>query len=112
MHKMTHHHHPDGTAFPAEDCAGLQILTQGRALTGYEDNFIRKDGTFFDVLFSCSPITSGEQIVGLVVVFRDISERKHAQKSLRESQATLEAELSGLARLQELSVRLWRSPDL
>src|SRR5262245_37964795 len=56
MHDLTHYKHPDGSPFPAEECAGLQVLREGKALTDHEDVFIRKDGTFFDVMYSSSPI--------------------------------------------------------
>ncbi|MFN0103300.1 MAG: PAS domain S-box protein [Bryobacteraceae bacterium] len=85
MHDMTHHHHPDGTPFPAEECAGLQVLAQGKTLTGHEDVFIRKDGTFFDVVYSSSPLRSGAEILGLAIVFRDVSEHKRAAEELRRS---------------------------
>ena len=76
MHDMVHHHHPNGTPFPAAECVGLQVLTQGAALTDQEDVFIRKNGTFFDVTYSAAPLRSGGEITGLVVVFRDVTERK------------------------------------
>src|SRR5438876_2801851 len=76
MHDMTHHHHPDGRPFPAEECAGLKVLKLGETLTDHEDIFIRKDGTFFDVIYSSSPLRDGEKITGLIVVFRDTTERK------------------------------------
>src|SRR6185503_18944116 len=83
MHDMTHHHHRDGRPFPAEECAGLQVLRQGKILTSHEDCFIRKDGTFFDVIFSSSPLKSGDDIIGLVVVFQDVTERKRSEERQR-----------------------------
>src|SRR5262249_36786034 len=32
MHDVTHYKHPDGSPFPAEECAGLQVLREGKAL--------------------------------------------------------------------------------
>ena len=89
MHDVTHHHHPDGTPFPAEDCAGLQVLRQGKNLIDHEDVFIRKDGSFFDVVYSSSPLWSGSEILGLVVVFRDVSESKRHERQLRQTNAAL-----------------------
>ena len=65
MHDVTHYQHPDGTPFPADECAGLQVLQKGTVLSDYEEVFIRKDGTFFPVVYSSSPIKSGGGIVGL-----------------------------------------------
>ena len=91
MHDVTHYKHPDGSPFPAEECAGLQVLREGKALKDFEDSFIRKDGGFFPVSYSSSPLLDHDgEIVGLVVVFQDITERKQAQEALRQNQAQLE----------------------
>ena len=91
MHDMTHYKHQDGTPFPAEECAGFQVLHGGKALTNHEDVFIRKDGSFFDVLYSSSPIMAGDKVAGLVVVFRDVSDRKRAEKTILERDRALTA---------------------
>ncbi|HKO60233.1 MAG TPA: PAS domain S-box protein [Pyrinomonadaceae bacterium] len=89
MHDVTHHSRPDGTRFPVEECAGLRVLQEGRMLTEHEDVFIRKDGSFFDVVYSSSPLRGDGKITGVVVVFRDISDRKQAEE---ERSRLLEAE--------------------
>src|SRR5688572_26437757 len=76
MHDITHHKHLDGSPFPAEECAALQVLRHGTTLSNHEDVFIRKDGTFFDVIYSSSPLREHGQITGLVVVFRDVTAQK------------------------------------
>lgn len=83
MHHMTHHHHRDGRVYPEEECAGLRVLRHGTSLRGYEDCFIRKDGTFFDAIYSASPLKAGDEIVGLVVVFQDVTERKRSEERQR-----------------------------
>ncbi|HEX5551146.1 MAG TPA: PAS domain S-box protein, partial [Nitrospira sp.] len=91
MHDVTHYKHPDGRPFPAEDCAGLQVFLTGAALVNQEDVFIRKDGSFFQVVYSASPIRSGDEITGLVVVFRDVTEQKRAEDALRDRDRALTA---------------------
>jgi PAS domain S-box-containing protein len=85
MHDVTHYAHPDGSPFPASECAGLKVLQQGIVLTSHPDVFIRKNGTFFDVVYSSSPIREGDRITGLVVVFRDVSEQKRSEELLKKS---------------------------
>jgi PAS domain S-box-containing protein len=86
MHDVTHYMHRDGSPFPAEECSGLQVLRAGRTLTDHEEVFVRKDGTFFDVVYSSSPFRENGAITGLIVVFRDVTERKRAEMELRESE--------------------------
>jgi PAS domain S-box-containing protein len=91
MHDVTHYKHPDGRPFPAEDCGGLQVLLTGVSLVNQEDVFIRKDGSFFHVVYSASPIRSGDDITGLVVVFRDVTEQRRAEDILRDRDRALTA---------------------
>jgi diguanylate cyclase (GGDEF)-like protein/PAS domain S-box-containing protein len=86
IHDIVHYQHPDGTAFPDKDCPVLEVLQSGAVLIEHEDTFIRKDGAFFPVVYSSSPIRSGGEITGLVVVFRDITVKKRAEVALRESE--------------------------
>ena len=87
MHDLTHYQHRDGSPFPIEQCAGFGVLNQGRMLAAHEDVFIRKDGTFFDVVYSSSPLRDPDGAVqGVVVVFRDVTEKKVAEESLRENE--------------------------
>jgi PAS domain S-box-containing protein len=87
MHDATHHRYRDGRPFPSSECAGFQVLAHGRPLKNHEDVFIRKDGTFFDVMYSIAPLhDDAGGITGLVVVFSDITERKRAETALQESE--------------------------
>lgn len=90
MHDVTHYMHPDGTPFPAEECAGFQVLHSGESLTDHEDVFIRKDGSFFDVVISSAPLREGSNISGLVVVFSDVSHRKKIEEELKRNNAALQ----------------------
>ena len=93
MHDVTHHKHRDGSPFPAGDCPGLKVISDGTPLIDHEDVFVRRDGTFFDVLHSSSPLRENDKVVGLVVVFTDITERKLAEQRL-----VLQEEISELIR--------------
>jgi PAS domain S-box-containing protein len=97
MHEMAHHHYRDGRPFPACECAGFQVLTNGQPLKNHEDVFIRKDGTFFDVIYTVAPLRDdGGKITGLVVVFSDVTERKRTEDQLRRVAAFDEAALKCL----------------
>jgi two-component system CheB/CheR fusion protein len=91
MHDVTHHTYRDGRPFPREECSGLKVLREGKALIDHQDFFIRKDGTFFDVVYSSSALRSADKLTGLVVVFRDITERKRAEEEIRFQARLLDA---------------------
>ena len=84
MHQMAHYQYPDGSPFPIEECAGFQVLRNGKVLRDFEDSFIRKDGSYFPVSYSSSPLRDQNgKIAGVVIVFQDITERKQAEEALR-----------------------------
>jgi PAS domain S-box-containing protein len=107
MHDMTHHHYRDGRPFPSCECAGFQVLTHGKPLKDYEDVFIRKDGTFFDVIYTITPLRDdGGQITGLIVVFSDITDRKRAEEALRQSEEQAHEQFAELTNLYQHSKNL------
>jgi PAS domain S-box-containing protein len=87
MHDVIHYKHPDGRAFPANECPCLQVLEHGIELREHEDFYIRKDGTFFPVVISVSPLSRDGIVVGIVVGFRDDAQRREAEHAVRESEA-------------------------
>lgn len=91
IHTVVHHTHPDGRNFPVEECESLRVLQHGTKVSEHQDFFIRKDGTFIDVVYSSSPLRSDDQISGLVVVFRDITEPKRAEEEIRFQAHLLDA---------------------
>src|SRR5206468_4715058 len=68
MHGSIHYKHRDGSPFAIEECAVIGVLRHGSPVGNHEDVFIRKDGTFFDVSFTSSPIRENGKTTGLVVV--------------------------------------------
>jgi PAS domain S-box-containing protein len=97
MHDVTHYQHPDGRPFPIEECAGFQVLQEGKVLKDRDDVFIRRDGSFFPAVYSSSPLLSEGKIAGRVVVFRDVTERKRDEERLRQSEARMRAILNTAA---------------
>jgi PAS domain S-box-containing protein len=74
IHDVAHHLRPDGTPFPSSECAELAVLTSGQGVVDQPDHFIRSDGRSFPIRYTASPVLTGGQIRGLVVMFRDTTE--------------------------------------
>ncbi|WP_412478189.1 PAS domain S-box protein [Azonexus sp. IMCC34839] len=90
MHQLTHYAHPDGRHFPEEECPTHLTLEDGRPRHVPDDCFWRKDGTSFPVSYYTARIQEAGEVVGAVVVFEDISERKQAERELEKYRHHLE----------------------
>jgi PAS domain S-box-containing protein len=85
-HVVFHHSRPDGTAYPVEDChLTHSIFRNGAAIQG-EEWYWRKDGSGFPVQLSAAPMREFGRVVGAVVTFSDITERKRTEEALRASE--------------------------
>lgn len=91
IHEVVHHMRPDGTTVAPASCEIQKVLSTGTPRIDVDDQFVRKDGTFIDVRYSSSPLVDSGHVIGLVVVFRDVSERRRIENKIRESEARFRA---------------------
>ena len=96
IHKVHHHTHENGTHYPVEDCPIYAAVHDGIVHEGIQEVFWRRDGSYFPVEFTSTPIIRDSEIIGAVVVFRDITERLNTEKQLTHA----------LEELQDLKSRL------
>lgn len=89
-HTLVHHHHADGSEYPAQDCPIYATLHDGKARHGEDEYFWRADGTSFPIEYFTNPIYENGKISGAVVTFIDISERKKTDQKLKDYQTKLE----------------------
>jgi len=82
QHQLFHYRRPNGGPYPTEECPISQTLADGRKRQG-EEWFFAKDGRPVPVLISVTPIRQGEEGLGAVVAFRDISESKETEQAFR-----------------------------
>jgi PAS domain S-box-containing protein len=74
---------------------------------------IRKDGTEVAIDDSGAPIKDRNgNTTGVVLVFRDITERRHAEEALREIEKQLVADLDAMTRLQKIGTLFVHEGDL
>jgi diguanylate cyclase (GGDEF)-like protein/PAS domain S-box-containing protein len=55
----------------------------GETFRTEDDVFTRKDGTSFPVAYTWAPLITGGSVVGAVITFQDIAERKEVEKALK-----------------------------
>ena len=91
MHRAMHHTRADGTPYPAQDCLIHSSLIEGEGNHSDEEVFWRADGSSFSAEYWAHPICKEGRIVGVVVTFLDITERKRAGAALLEAKEAAEA---------------------
>lgn len=84
MHQLAHHSREDGAPNPAQQCQVLRAFRENMGTHMDTEVFWRADGTSFPVEYWSYPIRRGDQVIGAVVTFLDISERVRAERNLRE----------------------------
>jgi PAS domain S-box-containing protein len=88
-HYLIHHHRPDGSFYPMEECPLDRALPENFDVRAHEDVFIKKDGTFFPVVCAASPIFENGIPVATVIEVRNVSEEKEAKVKIQESNEQL-----------------------
>jgi PAS domain S-box-containing protein len=90
VHDLIHHSREDGSHYQIEDCPIFATWTHGTQNRATEA-FWRKDGRSFPVEYTSAPIIKDGNVVSAVVTFRDITERRQAEKELKEHMDELES---------------------
>ncbi|MEJ2180790.1 MAG: PAS domain S-box protein, partial [Gammaproteobacteria bacterium] len=91
MHQLIHHTRADGSPYPVDECQIYAPLISSEGVH-VEDEFLwRKDGSSIPVDYSSFPILREQPIVGAVVTFVDITERKKAQEYQQRLMGIIEA---------------------
>ncbi|WP_018411119.1 sensor histidine kinase [Methyloversatilis thermotolerans] len=110
MHYLIHHAHSDGRNYDVHDCPIFKAFLEGKGVRSESEVLWRRDGTPFPAEYTSYPIRDAGQIVGAVVTFADITERKRAEAVLRANQIELERRVSErTAALQDANARLQQS---
>ncbi len=96
MHSIIHHSHEDGTHFNVEQCPIFAAFRDGTVHTVEDDIFWSKSRKPIHVEYTSTPIRDNGFIVGAVIVFRDVTEKRKVKEKL----------LNALTEVQQLKNRL------
>lgn len=90
LHDVVHHKKPDGSPYPVEECPIDRAFPERAQMSG-EELFVARDGAFYPVAFTASPLIDDEgKPIGTVLEARDITEEKARDEALQEQTRTLE----------------------
>lgn len=67
----------------ADVCPIHSVLADGRAVANDTEAFVGANGRPFPVEYFVSPVKHAEHVIGAVVVFRDITERRRTEEEVR-----------------------------
>ncbi|MEP0982055.1 PAS domain-containing protein [Leptolyngbya sp. FACHB-17] len=84
LHDVIHHTRPDGRPYPLCECPIDQVFPQNNQEQG-EEVFVHRDGHFYPVAYTASPIREAGQTIGTVIEVRDITQEKLSEKAQQEA---------------------------
>lgn len=91
LHDVIHHTYPDGRPFPLHECTIDRAFPEENQVQG-EDVFIHKDGSFYPVAFTASPIRDDKgKAVGTVIEVRNIAVELQAREAMANFNASLQS---------------------
>ncbi|MNH85624.1 Autoinducer 2 sensor kinase/phosphatase LuxQ [compost metagenome] len=96
-HQLIHHSRSDGSPYPIDECLIHQTFRDGRPRSVNEEVFWRKDGSSFLVNYRATPLYDREQIVGVVVVFNDITNEREIVRAKESAERATRAKSEFLA---------------
>jgi len=82
IHQMIHHSYPDGKHYHDHQCPIYAAFKDGQIHNVDNEVFWDKNGNPVPVEYKSTPVTENGFLIGAVVIFRDITERKSIQEKL------------------------------
>ena len=89
MHALVHHTRKDGTPYPVEECRIFRSFRQNQGSHVADEVLWRADGSSFPAEYWSHPICRDGQVVGSVVTFLDITDRRQLEDQFRRAQQRL-----------------------
>ncbi len=96
IHAMIHHSHADGRPYPLVECRAQKAIAAKAPVYVDDEVFWRRDGRSLPVAFRSNPVVRDGEVVGTVVSFCDIGERKRAEAWLLRLSQSVEQSPFGI----------------
>ncbi len=81
FHDICGHSSPKGR-IPRQECSILNCIETGQQAHNDQEFFEKKNGEAFAVEYSVSPVFDEDEKIGVILTFRDVSERKRRESEL------------------------------
>jgi PAS domain S-box-containing protein len=81
LHYYVHHTRPDGSPYPLEECPIDQAFPRNMREQG-EEVFVHRDGHFYPVAFTASPIKQDGRVTGTIIEVRETTHEKRVERRL------------------------------
>jgi two-component system CheB/CheR fusion protein len=85
MHSLIHHTRPDGTPYPPEQSPIFEAMRHREGAHVEDEVIWRADGSSFPAEYWSHPIVRHNDVIGAVVTFIDVTERRMAEHELQEA---------------------------
>ncbi|NOZ46037.1 MAG: PAS domain S-box protein, partial [Chlorobi bacterium] len=82
MHQLIHYKHVTNINFPVKQCNICKVLKTGKGVHVIDEVFWKADETYFNVEYWSFPKKIDGKLIGAVVTFIDITERKKMEEEL------------------------------
>jgi PAS domain S-box-containing protein len=84
-HDVFHHHRADGSRLPDDQCGTMSVLWGGEGIRVRHEVFWSRAGKPIPVEYTAAPIMEDGRIIGAVVTFNDVSERRNLERQLEQA---------------------------
>jgi PAS domain S-box-containing protein len=90
MHDIIHYAHADGSSYHMQECKVYQAFQEKKGTHIDDEVLWRMDGTPFPAEYWSYPMYRDNEVIGAVVTFIDITERKNVESQLQQYNEKLE----------------------
>lgn len=90
IHSAIHYSHVDGSDYCVQDCPIYAAFKDGEIRKVENEFFWTKSGKPIAVEYTSTPILDNGHLVGAVVIFRDVTDKKNAELKLRKALSEVE----------------------